>query len=466
MHVWTKYQYFLNHRGTTLRNMIPMMEVTIKKILFYMLLPFFANTISGDVNLTASGNFSGSIYVVQTGSSVTLTCSNSDKATSVTIADKDGTVLGSCSVFMGVFTCTPPTSYTVDASDASVNYFRYVLSSFQISHCGTYKCALGTDSSVSSSVTVEHEVYYDDPCGSTCGTCKVNTFECQANKCVCKGGTIPDPDDSTNCITVPSTTSPPVFYKKYYGKAVAVLVVLLLVVIFVLVVLTWILCGGTKKISGKDFIWKVLYGVGVLDLVVVCVACGIHVHINTGDRDGALMPWYVIVAIVLTSLEVVALAVFVLKKCSGKEKTEAENEDEELKVKSMTTGNTRDCERPSKGNPKVAGVNASNHPPKDTHSEGSVVSKTDICLESDRTSKVTMRAQPLPPVGAKGHGRGLSANYEDGMDDMPVVIQKKSLPPIEGTGGEDAERRKRKKKKKKNKGNDDMELSNRSDKSD
>ncbi|XP_052804351.1 uncharacterized protein LOC128234262 isoform X9 [Mya arenaria] len=439
MHVWTKYQYFLNHRGTTLRNMIPMMEVTIKKILFYMLLPFFANTISGDVNLTASGNFSGSIYVVQTGSSVTLTCSNSDKATSVTIADKDGTVLGSCSVFMGVFTCTPPTSYTVDASDASVNYFRYVLSSFQISHCGTYKCALGTDSSVSSSVTVEHEVYYDDPCGSTCGTCKVNTFECQANKCVCKGGTIPDPDDSTNCITVPSTTSPPVvtvpsttsppeastvFYKKYYGKAVAVLVVLLLVVIFVLVVLTWILCGGTKKISGKDFIWKVLYGVGVLDLVVVCVACGIHVHINTGDRDGALMPWYVIVAIVLTSLEVVALAVFVLKK-------------------SMTTGNTRDCERPSKGNPKVAGVNASNHPPKDTH-----------------------RAQPLPPVGAKGHGRGLSANYEDGMDDMPVVIQKKSLPPIEGTGGEDAERRKRKKKKKKNKGNDDMELSNRSDKSD
>ncbi|WAR06349.1 hypothetical protein MAR_021718, partial [Mya arenaria] len=49
-------------------------------------------------------------------------------------------------------------------------------------------------------------------------------------------------------------------------------------------------------------------------------------------------------------------------------------------------------------------------------------------------------AQPLPPVGAQGHGRGLSANYRDGMDDMPMVGgQKKSLPPIEANSGEDAE---------------------------
>ncbi|XP_052803979.1 uncharacterized protein LOC128234056 [Mya arenaria] len=179
-----------------------MMKATIKEILCYLLLPLVANTVSGEVNLTASGSFIDNTYVVKTGSSVTLTCSNSDKATYVSIADKDGTVLGSCTVFMGDFTCTPTSSYTVDTSDASLNYFRYVIGSFQKSNCGTYKCELGTDSTVFSSITVEHEVYYNDPCGSTCGTCEVNNFDCQAttNTCICKGDTIPDSDDSTKCI--------------------------------------------------------------------------------------------------------------------------------------------------------------------------------------------------------------------------------------------------------------------------
>ncbi|XP_052804125.1 uncharacterized protein LOC128234133 [Mya arenaria] len=134
-----------------------------------------------------------------------------------------------------------------------------------------------------------------------------------------------------------------------------------------------------------------------------------------------------------------------------------------------SAGNRRDPERPSRGNTRGAGVSVPNNPPNDTHSAGSLVSRADIypSLESDRTSNAPLRAQPLPPVGAQGHGRGLSANYRDGMDDMPMVGgQKKSLPPIEANSGEDAEVRKRKKKKKKTKGNDDMELSNRGDKSD
>ncbi|WAR06296.1 hypothetical protein MAR_021665 [Mya arenaria] len=51
---------------------IAMMKATIKEILCYLLLPLVANTVSGEVNLTASGSFIDNTYVVKTGSSIPL----------------------------------------------------------------------------------------------------------------------------------------------------------------------------------------------------------------------------------------------------------------------------------------------------------------------------------------------------------------------------------------------------------
>ncbi|XP_052806949.1 uncharacterized protein LOC128236126 isoform X1 [Mya arenaria] len=92
----------------------------------------------------------------------------------------------------------------------------------------------------------------------------------------------------------------------------------------------------------------------------------------------------------------------------------------------------------------------------DSQSTGSAVSKSAInpTVDKDATAEVTLRPQPLPPVGQQGHGRGLSANLGDQYDDMPLVSQKNVLPPL-GAVGEDGEVKKSKKKKSKKKREED-----------
>ncbi|XP_052803770.1 uncharacterized protein LOC128233929 isoform X2 [Mya arenaria] len=363
------------------------MKVTIKERLCYLLLLLVATTVSGEVNLTASGSFIDNTYVVKTGSSVTLTCSNSDKATYVSIADKDGTVLGSCTVFMGDFTCTPTSSYTVDKSDASLNYFRYVIGSFQKSNCGTYKCELGTDSTVFSSITVEHEVYYNDPCGSTCGTCEVNNFDCQAttNKCVCKGDTIPDSDDSTKC-NCKCKVLQIVWSVIFIVLSTLSGAVVLFVIFSVQKARNWLsgsLCASTYLCMSVWVVFSFVYSIVAVVLYYVLVC-----------KDGSIKedcwPVYIIIGIVFKAVDVVVAFLAVL---------------------AFLKGDTADAESPT---PMYESQVVATNQPKDA-----------------KHKEAMDRPQPLPPVGGqKEHGKGHSANDGD-IFNMPDVGKKK-LPPLSG----------------------------------
>ncbi|XP_052803999.1 uncharacterized protein LOC128234064 isoform X3 [Mya arenaria] len=444
--------------------MVIMMELRIREILCYMLCCFCVNMVSGVVNLTASGYFTDSTYVVQKGSSLTLTCSNDNKATSVTISDKDGAALGTCTVFLGAFTCSPSSSYTVDATDASVNYFNFVLSNFQTSNCGTYKCEMATDPTVFSSINVEQEVYYDDPCGTTCGTCEVNTFDCQAttNKCVCKGNTNPDPDDKTKCLTT-TTTPHPVCHCKVLKIVWSVLFIVFSTgsgawILYVLFAVPKARKWLTEKLCAPTHLCMI--GWVVVSFVYSIIAVILYNILVCKDESSEADCWpvYLIIGIVVKGGDVAVSLLALLAFLNGVDKGDAgrnppERRNNKSKVRNDPASHvTRRSEPPVSTQHKDAKAKEA----MDSQSTGSAVSKSAInpTVDKDATAEVTLRPQPLPPVGQQGHGRGLSANLGDQYDDMPLVSQKNVLPPL-GAVGEDEEVKKSKKKKSKKKREED-----------
>ncbi|XP_052804005.1 uncharacterized protein LOC128234064 isoform X8 [Mya arenaria] len=391
--------------------MVIMMELRIREILCYMLCCFCVNMVSGVVNLTASGYFTDSTYVVQKGSSLTLTCSNDNKATSVTISDKDGAALGTCTVFLGAFTCSPSSSYTVDATDASVNYFNFVLSNFQTSNCGTYKCEMATDPTVFSSINVEQEVCH----------CKVLKIVWSV-----------------------------LFIVFSTGSGAWILYVLFAVP----KARKWL----TEKLCAPTHLCMI--GWVVVSFVYSIIAVILYNILVCKDESSEADCWpvYLIIGIVVKGGDVAVSLLALLAFLNGVDKGDAgrnppERRNNKSKVRNDPASHvTRRSEPPVSTQHKDAKAKEA----MDSQSTGSAVSKSAInpTVDKDATAEVTLRPQPLPPVGQQGHGRGLSANLGDQYDDMPLVSQKNVLPPL-GAVGEDEEVKKSKKKKSKKKREED-----------
>ncbi|XP_052804003.1 uncharacterized protein LOC128234064 isoform X6 [Mya arenaria] len=408
--------------------MVIMMELRIREILCYMLCCFCVNMVSGVVNLTASGYFTDSTYVVQKGSSLTLTCSNDNKATSVTISDKDGAALGTCTVFLGAFTCSPSSSYTVDATDASVNYFNFVLSNFQTSNCGTYKCEMATDPTVFSSINVEQEV-------TTTTTPHPENTTCNSTVCHCK---------------VLKIVWSVLFIVFSTGSGAWILYVLFAVP----KARKWL----TEKLCAPTHLCMI--GWVVVSFVYSIIAVILYNILVCKDESSEADCWpvYLIIGIVVKGGDVAVSLLALLAFLNGVDKGDAgrnppERRNNKSKVRNDPASHvTRRSEPPVSTQHKDAKAKEA----MDSQSTGSAVSKSAInpTVDKDATAEVTLRPQPLPPVGQQGHGRGLSANLGDQYDDMPLVSQKNVLPPL-GAVGEDEEVKKSKKKKSKKKREED-----------
>ncbi|XP_052783437.1 uncharacterized protein LOC128219614 isoform X2 [Mya arenaria] len=90
------------------------------------------------------------------------------------------------------------------------------------------------------------------------------------------------------------------------GKDPVSAVLILVFQTFVIILLLVFAWKEVKEIKGI-----ILFGLGVLDLILVSAASGYHIYMNTGDRDGDRQPWYVMTTFVLNAVLFIVLQCYV-----------------------------------------------------------------------------------------------------------------------------------------------------------